>query len=100
MRKRRVNNRGVVCLIILLVASAAGVARAEPVRLDTWQLVTDPAASFTVTTLPADGWRAAVAGRSWNAQFDDLRDYFGVAWYKTTFDMPRGRTPHVLLRFG
>ncbi len=41
-----------------------------------------------------------VAGRSWNAQFDDLRDYFGVAWYKTTFEMPKGRTPHVLLRFG
>ncbi len=29
-----------------------------------------------------------------------LRDYFGVAWYKTTFEMPKGRTPHVLIRFG
>jgi len=90
----------VVCLTLALASIPDAARAAEPVRLDSWQLLTDPAAGFTATTLPADGWRPAVAGRSWNAQFDDLRDYFGVAWYKTTFEMPKGRAPHVLLRFG
>jgi Glycosyl hydrolases family 2, sugar binding domain/Glycosyl hydrolases family 2 len=89
---------GVVCLALALATNAARAA--EPTPLNTWQLLADPAAGFTATTLPTDGWRPAVAGRSWNAQFDDLRDYFGVAWYKTTFEMPKGRTPHVLIRFG
>src|SRR4051794_36590888 len=89
-----------VCLTWALLGFAAMARAADPVRLDSWQFVADPAASYTAATLPADGWRPAVAGRSWNAQFDDLRDYFGVAWYKATFDMPRGRSPHALLRFG
>ena len=91
---------GVVCLTLVLVGLPSRGQRGRPVPLNTWQLLTDPAAGYTATTLPADGWRPAVAGRSWNAQFDDLRDYFGVAWYKTTFEMPKGRTPHVLIRFG
>ncbi len=91
---------GVVCLTLALASIPNAARAADPVRLDSWQLRTDPAAGFTATTLPADGWRPAVAGRSWNAQFDDLRDYFGVAWYKTTFEMPKGRTAHVLIRFG
>ena len=78
------------------------LAHAEPVRLDAgWHLLTDPAAAFQVASLPQDGWRAARVGQSWNAQFDDLRDYVGVAWYRTRFEVPRATAPrHVLLRFG
>ena len=84
-----------------LALLAAATAGAEPVRISGWTLLTDPAGTLTASTLPPDGWRAAKDGRSWNAQFDDLRDYFGVAWYRATFTAPAsGRSRHVLLRFG
>lgn len=37
---------------------------------------------------------------SWNDQFADWRDYIGVAWYQTTFDLPWGwRGQKILMRF-
>src|SRR6266545_3729516 len=41
----------------------------------------------------------------WQAQFDDLRDYSGVAWYRHTFDLPAPGTsdvqdPSYILHFG
>ena len=81
--------------------SSAAPVSAEPVRLDTWELITDPAATWQVASLPASGWRPAKAGVSWNAQFADLRDYVGVAWYRTRISVAPSKTPQrVLLRFG
>ena len=90
------------CLgVALLLTLAAGSAVAEERQLDAWQFLADPSGVFTVAALPADGWRSAVANRSWNAQFEDLRDYFGVAWYKTTVEIPAAaRKGHLLARFG
>ncbi len=90
------------CLgVALLLTLAAGSAVAEERQLDAWQFLADPSGVFTVAALPADGWRSAVANRSWNAQFEDLRDYFGVAWYKTTVEIPpAARKGHLLVRFG
>jgi len=49
----------------------------------------------------ATDWRSARVGLSWNAQFDDLRNYMGAAWYRVTFELPDFRnTRHVLLKFG
>lgn len=49
----------------------------------------------------SDQWRNARVGLSWNVQFDDLRDYMGAAWYRTTFELsPFKDTRHVLLKFG
>ncbi len=48
----------------------------------------------------AHDWRNVRVALSWNAQFPDLRDYMGVAWYRTTFtkpDVSDGR--HALLLF-
>jgi hypothetical protein len=46
-------------------------------------------------------WRSARVGLSWNAQFEDLRDYMGAAWYRVRFELPAFRdTRHVLLKFG
>ncbi len=88
-------------LATLIVAFAPALAGAQGRRLDAWQFLTDPSGTFTVDQLPAAGWRPAVANRSWNAQFDDLRDYFGVAWYKTTIEIPPvARQRHVLVHFG
>ncbi len=93
-----------VCALVVALASTSAEAAekpAEPVRLDAWQLLPDPAGTLTASTLPVDGWRPAQAGRSWNAQFDDLRDYFGVAWYKASFTvLPSKAERHVLLHFG
>jgi len=100
MQTTHVKLAAVVCLTIASLTAGVDARAAEPVRLDSWQFLADQAGTYSATALPSGGWRQATAGRSWNAQFDDLRDYFGVAWYKTTFEMPRGRTPHVLLRFG
>ena len=37
---------------------------------------------------------------SWNDQFEDGRDYLGVAWYQTRFDLPWGWSERrVMLRF-
>jgi Glycosyl hydrolases family 2, sugar binding domain/Glycosyl hydrolases family 2 len=90
-----------VALLTALVAFAPGLAGAQQRRLDAWQFLTDPSGRLAIGALPADGWRPAVANRSWNAQFADLRDYFGVAWYKTTIEIPPdARRGHWLVRFG
>ncbi len=97
-----VTRRLAVCLVAAFAhLVASGSAHAEERRLDAWQFLTDPSAVLKVGTLPADGWRPAVANRSWNAQFEDLRDYFGVAWYKATVQVTkRSRGERVLVRFG
>ncbi len=56
----------------------------------------------------AAGWMSGFAGgrpiavpASWNDQFESMRDYLGVAWYQTRFDLPwAARPPKCILRFG
>jgi Glycosyl hydrolases family 2, sugar binding domain/Glycosyl hydrolases family 2 len=91
-----------VALCCALLLSAAG-ARAQSVKLERgWQFLPDGQGSLKATDLgAARGWRDVRVGLSWNAQFADLRDYMGVAWYRTSFDRPDlsgGR--RALLRFG
>ena len=88
-------------VLAVLLALPPGLA-AEPVRLEAgWELITDPGATLQVASLPTSGWRPAKVGVSWNAQFADLRDYVGVAWYRTRFTVPASKAPQrVLLRFG
>jgi beta-glucuronidase len=55
----------------------------------------------------AGGWasgfgkgRPIAVPASWNDQFEDGRDYLGVAWYQTRFDLPWGwDKAHVFVRF-
>jgi hypothetical protein len=86
-----------LCAVVLVPMGAA----AEPVKLESgWELVTDPAGTYGIGNLPANGWRPARAGLSWNAQFDDLRDYVGVAWYRIPFSVQASRQKQrVMLRF-
>jgi beta-glucuronidase len=53
------------------------------------------------------GWAGGFDGRpiavpaSWNDQFEDHREYLGLAWYQTRFDRPWGwEERRVCLRFG
>src|SRR4051794_2166857 len=66
-----------------------------------WEFLPDFEAKVSIANLPAEGWRAAQVAIGWNAQFDDLRDYLGVGWYRCLVDIPQYSDPrHVLVRFG
>src|SRR5256885_11953357 len=90
----------VLCCALLLSASAA---RAQIIKLERgWQFIPDREGSLKASNIgAARSWRGVRVGLSWNAQFADLRDYMGVAWYRTTLERPDlsgGR--RALLRFG
>ncbi len=68
-----------------------------------WDFQTDPddsgEARGWISQLPAPTL-IAVPG-SWNEQFQDLRDYTGVAWYQTHTTVPRAwRGQRIILRVG
>jgi hypothetical protein len=67
-----------------------------------WSLLTDPKGMLKISDLDqATGWRRARAGVPWNVLYDDLRDYMGVAWYRTEFQFPQySDQRHVVLKFG
>ena len=49
------------------------------------------------------GGRPVAVPASWNDQFEDWRDYLGVTWYQTRFDIPLAWDPtrhRIALRFG
>jgi hypothetical protein len=86
--------------LLLLLASSVG---AQTVRLERgWQFIADKDGALKVSDLgAARGWRDVRVGLSWNAQFEDLRDYMGVAWYRKTFGFIGLRDgKRALLRFG
>jgi hypothetical protein len=95
------SKRIVACVALVLLVALS--AHAQSVKLESgWQFLTDPAGALKVSDLAATrGWRDVRVGLSWNAQFEDLRDYMGAAWYRTTIpatDLRDGR--RALLRFG
>ncbi len=49
-----------------------------------WDFVTDPKVEFKIESMQNVEWRKAIVPLSWQAQFEDLRDYQGVGWYKKT----------------
>ena len=67
-----------------------------------WQLLVDPSGRMQREDAErSSAWRPACVGLSWNAQFDDLRDYMGAAWYRVMFHVPAFHNMrHVLLKFG
>jgi len=93
--------RSLLAVLLLLVASVSTHAQTRKIESG-WQLLTDKEGILKLADLGApQKWRNARVGVSWNAQFADLRDYMGAAWYRTTFDAPQlkdGR--RVLLNFG
>ena len=86
---------------LLLIATAGGRAQSRTIDQQ-WQFSSDPKAQFTAVTVDrAAKWRADQAGLSWNAQFDDLRDYAGVGWYRVTVDLPQPQlSTRQLIHFG
>src|SRR5688572_28449125 len=54
-----------------------------------WDFIPDPRQGFELEKLEEGGLlRKIKVPCPWQAAFDDLRDYSGVAWYRRTFDLP------------
>ncbi len=67
-----------------------------------WEFLIDENETYKAEDLFASfkGRPIAVPG-SWNEQFAELRDYLGIAWYKTSFRLPWGfENKKIFLRFG
>lgn len=64
-----------------------------------WDFQIDPAGGDDATRIQE--WRTARVPAPWQAQFDDLRHYSGVAWYRRRFDWQGDLTDKAaILRFG
>ena len=72
------------------------------VSLDgSWQFFPDPEQQFTHQSLGQLEPRLIQVPGPWQAQFDDLRDYSGVAWYRKEFELPKATsTASAFLHFG
>jgi Glycosyl hydrolases family 2, sugar binding domain/Glycosyl hydrolases family 2 len=85
--------RRLAATAFLLVCTASSALHAQPpaqIIDQQWQFTPDPKAQFTAATVDSQAkWRPDQAGLSWNAQFDDLRDYAGVGWYRVKIALPR-----------
>ena len=65
-----------------------------------WDFRTDPEASADYSGGFDNGQPIAVPA-SWNDQISELRDYLGIGWYQTTFQVPWGwQDQRILVRFG
>src|SRR5436853_3792709 len=88
-------------VMALLLVSA--IASAQTTQLErNWQFLADQTGALKVSDVTnAQDWRSVRVGLSWNAQFEDLRDYMGVAWYRTSLDVPQlDKGKRAILRFG
>lgn len=72
---------------------------AQVISVDgTWDFAVDTSARFSSKdVLEKASWRSAQVPLSWQAQFPDLRDYQGVAWYRKTVSMPELHPSEVVL---
>jgi hypothetical protein len=52
-----------------------------------WEFFPDPKQSLTLDRLSHEVPRTIRVPGPWQAQFDDLRDYTGLAWYRTRFQV-------------
>ncbi|HZT74998.1 MAG TPA: hypothetical protein VE996_15250 [Terriglobales bacterium] len=84
-----------------LALCLAAVAQSR-VSLDgSWQFLPDVAERLSPATLPRAGWRAAQVPVSIQAQFSDLRDFKGAAWFRRTFTAPPVKAGNrLLVHFG
>jgi hypothetical protein len=91
------------CLATGLAAVHVAPARSQTISLDgDWNFLADPAGTLKVADLAsAPNVRPTRVPSSWQAQFADLRDYAGIAWYWRSVNLePPAPERVVLLRFG
>ncbi|MBV9085983.1 MAG: hypothetical protein JOY79_00740, partial [Acidobacteriaceae bacterium] len=99
MRQARLTAASAVAALLLILPLAC----ARTISLDgDWQFLPDPARVLTVDTAARqNGARTAHVPGSWEAEFADLRDYAGVAWYWRSIRLDALHKDEVaLLHFG
>ncbi|MCC6445240.1 MAG: hypothetical protein IT210_17485 [Armatimonadetes bacterium] len=71
-------------------AAPAKAARGRRVSLNgDWQFLPDPDLRYSPERLSSTSmWRAIEVPSCWQAEFDDLLHYEGVAWYRKSFSIP------------
>jgi hypothetical protein len=97
----RLTIRLFICL--LLITGTAWPAAVSSISLDgDWHFLADPGGTLDVQKLDSAPYvRPTRIPSSWQSQFDDLRDYAGVAWYWRTVTLdPPTADQLALLRFG
>lgn len=63
-----------------------------------WEFAPDPQQQLRPDTLAREATlRSIEVPGPWQAQFDDLRDYSGVAWYRRLFDLAERAAEHPLV---
>lgn len=55
-----------------------------------WNFTIDSLGEYNIDKLPTE-WRETGIPSSWQSQFEDLRDYQGIAWYQKKFTSPERR---------
>lgn len=63
-----------------------------------WKFQVDPANDTEIDGITQ--WREATVPLPWQAQFGDLRQYSGAAWYQREFDLAETPSGAVILHFG
>ncbi len=77
------------------IAAWRSLCTERVLELSKWRFATDPddRGLDSGWQLPAHddqaaGWRELAAGMHWENQAEDLRGYTGIAWYRTSIDVP------------
>jgi hypothetical protein len=89
-------------IALAVTALAAGVAPSQTFSLDgVWSFAVDSTGGLTAeTVVDRAAWRPVKVPSGWQSQFEDLRDYQGVAWYRREVEVSPPPPNHVaVLRF-
>jgi hypothetical protein len=66
-----------------------------------WEFFLDPKQTLSLETLQEQAARKIRVPGPWQAQFEDLRDYTGVAWYRVSFQLAdKAEGARYFLHFG
>jgi glycosyl hydrolase family 2 len=68
------------------------VIRQQTILDGEWEFFPDPQQVLTIDALRSENARTIRVPGPWQAQFEDLRDYSGVAWYRKVFDQAISRS--------
>ncbi len=87
-------------LLFQVIVSQMSVAQIISLNGE-WKFQIDSLNKYDLKSLDKIEWRNAKVPLSWQAQFADLRDFLGIAWYKKKFTFFGKKKPEViLLKFG
>jgi len=76
--------------IILFQVITFQMLSAQTISLNgEWKFAADSGNNLTIKSIENCEWKNSLVPLSWQAQFEDLRNYQGVAWYKKSFTLSK-----------